>query len=178
MSEGVGSGEQLDESALREWLATQPTLPRPRVAAVGLHLATNAGMLLRIADAVHAQEVLFVDAAYPKARKMRRASRMMSDTMPHQFISAVEFAELMPALAPCVAVEITANSQSVYASTLPTDVTFIVGSERHGIPQPILDQCAYAVHIPMFGQLSSMNVAVSAAVVLYEWVRQQLAQKQ
>jgi len=109
---------------------------------------------------------------------MRRASRMMSDTMPHRFISSAEFSDLMPELGTCVAIEITANSQSVYQAALPEAVTFIVGAERHGVPQPILDYCDYAVHIPMFGQLSSMNVAMSAGVVLYEWVRQQSVRQQ
>jgi tRNA G18 (ribose-2'-O)-methylase SpoU len=172
----MDAGRQLDEDALRSWRNSGQALPRPVIVAVGLALPVNAGMILRIADAVNARQVYFVDAQNPDSRKMRRemrrASRMMTDTDLYQFLPLAAFLPLVPTLGALVALEITTRSRNIYRVELPEQIALVVGGERHGIPPQVLDLCQQAVHIPMMGRLSSMNVAVSLAVGLYEWVRQ------
>jgi RNA methyltransferase, TrmH family len=51
----------------------------------------------------------------------------------------------------------------------------VVGSEAHGLPAAWLDRADVRVRIPMFGRTDSLNVATSAAILLYEAVRQRLA---
>ena len=47
-----------------------------------------------------------------------------------------------------------------------------MGSEEDGISDEYLKLCDYKVGIPMKGNIGSLNVSVSAGVVLYEAVRQ------
>ncbi len=56
--------------------------------------------------------------------------------------------------------------------TKPTAVFF--GQEGAGLPQDIIDDIDINVRIPMAGTIESLNVAVSAAVFLYEALRQRL----
>lgn len=51
-------------------------------------------------------------------------------------------------------------------------VAVAVGAEKQGLTDEVLRQAAHRVRIPMVGRANSLNVATSAAVVLYEAVRQ------
>ena len=52
----------------------------------------------------------------------------------------------------------------------------VIGSEGAGISRLVRENCDFTVSIPMLGKLSSLNASVSAAVLLYEAVRQRSAQ--
>lgn len=56
--------------------------------------------------------------------------------------------------------------------TVPTVV--IMGSEEDGISESLLRQCDFVSKIPMSGNVSSLNVSVATAIILYEIVRQRL----
>jgi tRNA G18 (ribose-2'-O)-methylase SpoU len=44
----------------------------------------------------------------------------------------------------------------------------VLGSERHGLSQEIIELADAAVAIPMFGMANSINVATAAAIVLHQ----------
>lgn len=48
----------------------------------------------------------------------------------------------------------------------------VIGSEGAGISRLISENCDFCVKIPMFGKIKSLNASVSAAILLYEAVRQ------
>ena len=52
------------------------------------------------------------------------------------------------------------------------DDCLMVGSESTGVPDDIYNECEYKVKIPMNSNTRSLNVAVSAAIVLSEALRQ------
>ena len=47
-----------------------------------------------------------------------------------------------------------------------------VGTERDGLTRSVLDAADACVRIPMVGRVNSLNASTSAAVVVYEAVRQ------
>ena len=51
-------------------------------------------------------------------------------------------------------------------------VAIVVGSEESGISQAILNIADQQLKIPLFGNIESLNVSVSAALMIYEAVRQ------
>lgn len=66
-----------------------------------------------------------------------------------------------------VAVEQTAHARS-YATFIPQGPTaFVFGNEVTGVPQPFLDAASEAIVIPMSGKKESLNVSVSAGIVLF-----------
>ncbi|UCD43802.1 MAG: 23S rRNA (guanosine(2251)-2'-O)-methyltransferase RlmB [Candidatus Bathyarchaeota archaeon] len=61
-----------------------------------------------------------------------------------------------------------------YDERLTGSIAFVLGGEGRGISQQLLGKCDGVVRIPMIGHITSLNVGVSAAVVLYERLRQQV----
>lgn len=54
-------------------------------------------------------------------------------------------------------------------------VAIVLGAEGEGISDEVLEVCNTRVAIPEFGHINSLNVSVAAGVVIYEAVRQRLA---
>lgn len=51
------------------------------------------------------------------------------------------------------------------------NIAFVLGSENHGMRREIVDLCTDFIRIPMVEGQSSLNVAVAAALIMYEYVR-------
>jgi len=51
-------------------------------------------------------------------------------------------------------------------------VALVVGSEGTGISRLVSENCDFNISIPMHGKISSLNASVSAALLMYEAVRQ------
>ena len=51
----------------------------------------------------------------------------------------------------------------------PRTGTIVVGAERLGLPQDVVDRCEEVGHIPIASE--SLNAAMAATVGLYEWTR-------
>jgi 23S rRNA (guanosine2251-2'-O)-methyltransferase len=64
------------------------------------------------------------------------------------------------------------TSELVYTADLTVPTAFVLGSEEHGVSQELIRIADHLVKIPMVGEIASLNVSVSAAIALYEGVRQ------
>lgn len=51
-------------------------------------------------------------------------------------------------------------------------IGIVIGSEGKGLRPSVLKHCDFIVKIPMKGKITSLNASVSAAIVMYELVRQ------
>ncbi len=67
------------------------------------------------------------------------------------------------------------GGQELYGMKFDMNVALVIGSEGKGIRPLVLRKCDFRVRIPMTGKISSLNAAVSGAVILFEILRQQLA---
>lgn len=54
-------------------------------------------------------------------------------------------------------------------------VVLVMGAEDVGISPEVMAECDTRVSLPMFGHIGSLNVSVAAAIMMYEVVRQRLA---
>ena len=66
-----------------------------------------------------------------------------------------------------VAVEIAEGAVDVNGFRFPEKTCLVLGNEGGGIYGQVIEQCDFAVFIPMFGKGRSLNVASAAAVVAY-----------
>jgi 23S rRNA (guanosine2251-2'-O)-methyltransferase len=59
-----------------------------------------------------------------------------------------------------------------FESDLTGPLALVMGSEGQGLHRLVRDSCDILVGVPMFGKVSSLNVSVATAVILYEALRQ------
>lgn len=64
---------------------------------------------------------------------------------------------------------------SLYDADLDVDLALVVGSEGKGMRPLVKQKCDFIFSIPMEGMVNSLNVSVSAAISIYETLRQRRA---
>ena len=172
-------GEQLDSQALYErqkiLRAGQSYLPGPTILAAGLEVPENIGSVLRLADAVGCQGVVFINSNSDIShhqKRIQRTARNCDALVNWEVWTPARFLESSDSFQPLIALELTTDSTSIFENALPGKCALTIGSERYGIPPPLLAKCQQAVHIPMYGVNGSMNVTHALAVALFEWRRQ------
>jgi len=62
---------------------------------------------------------------------------------------------------------------NLYETNLRGSVAIVVGSEENGISQDLINMSDISTKIPLKGSISSLNVGVATAIVLYEKNRQE-----
>ena len=63
-------------------------------------------------------------------------------------------------------------ADSLYAADLTGPLALVMGREGSGLGKAIASRCDTLVHLPMAGEVASLNVSVAAGICLYEAVRQ------
>lgn len=132
----------------------------------------NLGTIIRTVDAAGADGVILVgntvDPFHPNAIKASMGA-VFGVT-----IAAVDSAETLVNWAKeneMMIVATSAKGSADYrAATYQRPVLLFMGSEREGLPAPILQQANQTVAIPMRGTASSLNLAVATGILLYEIV--------
>ena len=151
------------------------TLPdRPLVLlAQGVEKPGNLGAMLRTADAAGVGAVLAADPVTDWGNpNVIRASKGTVYAVP---VAATDTAQALAWLADR-GVAVVATTPD--ADLLHTDVDYTgpvavaVGAEKTGLTEAVVEAATHRVRIPMAGHADSLNVATSAAIVLYEAVRQ------
>lgn len=135
----------------------------------GVQDAGNAGSIIRTADAVGCNGVIFlngcVDAFSDKT--VRSAMGSVFHLPIVENISVSDFLDYCRENS--VAVYSTAldkNAESCFSITYGNKKALVFGNEGNGVSQQILNSTEH-VYIPMAGGTESLNVAAAAAVVLY-----------
>ncbi|SCY05215.1 RNA methyltransferase, TrmH family [Nonlabens sp. Hel1_33_55] len=133
----------------------------------------NVGALLRTADAAGIDAVIIVDPISDLFNpNVIRSSVGCIFTVPTATATAAE----------CVSF-LKSKSIDLYAATLQTSERYdlidfkkstaiAVGTEATGLSQTLRDTATANIIIPMSGAIDSMNVSVSAAILLFEAKRQ------
>lgn len=71
-----------------------------------------------------------------------------------------------------VGLEQTTNSVSLYEYRFPRRMVLVVGNERQGLEEDVLQLLDDAIEIPVYGLPYSYNVASATDMALYEYCRQ------
>ena len=66
------------------------------------------------------------------------------------------------------------SEENLFRQKLDKKTAFVLGSEGEGVSPKTVNNCDFITSIPMENNVESLNVSVSAAVVMYEWKRQYL----
>ena len=69
------------------------------------------------------------------------------------------------------------GGETYYSKDMTGPMALVIGSEGEGLGRLIKENCDYLVSIPMKGSISSLNAAVSAAIIMFEVQKQRTAKK-
>lgn len=153
-----------------------PTSPRTfpiTVLCDGITLPANIGAIFRLADAFGVEKVVFggidVDITSHKAKQVSRSTHQW---VPHSQTPGLE-AEISKLKAEgyqIFALEITDQSKPLHKLRIRQEqkIALVVGSEIQGISKEVLNLCDQAIHIPIYGRNTSMNVSNALAIILYD----------
>ena len=64
------------------------------------------------------------------------------------------------------------NPESIYDVALPEKSCFVYGCEGEGLTDAVMEACDRMVWIPQYGSVRSLNLAVSASLMMFEYCRQ------
>ena len=67
-----------------------------------------------------------------------------------------------------VAIELAEGATALHDLRVDGDVCLVIGHEDHGVGKATLDACDDVAYLPQLGKVGSLNVAVAAAVAIYE----------
>jgi tRNA G18 (ribose-2'-O)-methylase SpoU len=143
--------------------------------SVALHSCQNpfaVGAIIRVAHSFLAREIIVIGDSpyYAKASMgMEKYETVVTVADDDAFFAHVRGR-------PVWALEKDHARRSLYeVSAFPPDVVLVLGSERFGLPQGMVNAADDVIGIPMYGVNHSFPVAVAAGIVMSEWARRRYA---
>jgi TrmH family RNA methyltransferase len=155
----------------------------PRLVAVLVDTADpgNAGTVIRVADAAGAAAVLLVgDSVDPHNGKCVRSSAGSVFHLPLAVERDIDAAlEALRAvglrlLATTAVGELDLHDPRT-ERILAQPCAWLLGSEAHGLPVPVLTTADARIRIPIYGRAESLNLATAASICVYAATRAQRA---
>jgi 23S rRNA (guanosine2251-2'-O)-methyltransferase len=160
-------------SQLEEIVASEPG-PERILILDGITDPRNFGAILRTAEAVGVRNIII-----PKDRSVGitpAVFKASAGAVSYLWICRVT--NLRRAISSLKTrgfwiVGLDADAKQAYdGKQYPKKLGIVLGNEERGIRSLISKECDYLVRIPMTGKISSLNVSVAGAVLLYEVLRQ------
>ncbi len=137
----------------------------------------NLGACLRTAEAVGVDAVIAPkDKASGLTPVVRKVSVGAAELIP--FVQVTNLARTLEMLQRMgvwvLGTALDEASSSLYKADLRGNLALVMGAEGTGMRRLTQQQCDGLIHIPMAGQIQSLNVSVAAGVCLFEAYRQRM----
>lgn len=160
----------------RTWTASSVHTPSPALVVVGCDIQDpgNGGAVVRSAEAGGATGVVLAGASVdPWGWKTLRASMGSVFRLPVVRNSdAMEACRQLRDAGVRLIASVPRGGESPERVPLTGDVALLLGGEGAGLTPSLVDVADERLSIPMSGAVESLNVAVAAALVVYEARRQ------
>ena len=156
------------------WPLAKAVAGKPQLVMVPVQTSDpgNAGTLIRVADAVGADAVVFAgETVDPQSAKAVRASAGSIFHLPvaREVNDEKVIAQLRKAGLQIIATTASGEVSLDEATDLLQQPTaWLFGNEAHGLSDQLLRQADHQVRIPIRGRAESLNLATAAAICLYE----------
>ena len=132
--------------------------------------AQGFGAIFRLCDAFLVERLIIGGAFVGlRKRKLIQAAQGTQHWVPWEQTENAAAAVAAAKQAGACVIAIEQTSLGVSPDELPPvfPVVLVVGSEKGGVSQEVIDMADAAVSIPMLGMANSINVASAAAIVLW-----------
>jgi tRNA G18 (ribose-2'-O)-methylase SpoU len=135
----------------------------------------NVGAVFRTSDAFLLEAIYLCGiTATPPHAEIHKTALGAEDTVEWSYFENTLDAirELKQKAYTIVAVEQAENSVSLDELRLSAGkYAIILGNEVKGVEQSVMDQCDLCIEIPQFGTKHSLNVSVTAGIVMWEFFK-------
>jgi tRNA G18 (ribose-2'-O)-methylase SpoU len=139
----------------------------------------NIGSAFRIADALAVKKIFIIDDKnlfnqndnVKIFKKINKTARSCTKYVQYKILTSIEYVNLSKTQEITnISLEITDESKSVENINFADfkHLSIIVGNEKNGISQLLIDNSSFSTHINMFGNNSSMNVTTALSIALYK----------
>lgn len=155
---------------LRDWRRINRVTCEIALVLQSVTYPANVGSLFRIADAAGVSKMFLCSATpLPDSKSVIKTARDKQKTVEWYYEERAESAiDLLKSEGFHVcALEITDEAKPYYNFNFPDKICLVLGNEDHGVSRAVLEKCDSSVFAPMMGKGQSLNVHVSAAVVIY-----------
>lgn len=125
--------------------------------------ASNVAVILRAAGCFGVTSIVYTGKRYTYAKAFHEDTKKFRHSIPT--LAVDDLLKAMPEGATPVVIELVEGAQALPSFAHPDNAFYIFGPEDGSVPQSIIDACEHVVYIPT---KSSMNLAVTANVVLYD----------
>ena len=125
----------------------------------------NVGAVFRTADAMRIERVVLCGiCCCPPNQEIHKTALGAEESVEWQYYK--ETLEAVKALQDSITLEEAAFSiqQSEFSNQ---KIAVILGHEVFGVQQEVIDHCSQCIEIPQYGTKHSMNVSVTAGIVMY-----------
>lgn len=128
----------------------------------------NVGTLVRTAHAVAAEEVVLVGDREWNIEAAKTAEYFTEVTILEDETAFLDYVQQRGWS--LVAVELDERAVSLFDAEYPENPCFILGAERDGLPQSLIEAASVVVQIPQWGLVPCLNLAVAGSIVLYDYL--------
>ena len=143
------------------------------IVAESIEKPGNLGAMLRAADAAGVDAVIVCDPRVDiYSPNVVRASRGAIFTVPVMETNSGQALVFLQRLGIRVLAATPSADEEYTRQDLRGPLAIVVGTEDEGLSEFWLSQADLKVKIPMRGQVNSLNVSVSTALIVYESLRQ------
>ncbi len=133
----------------------------------------NLGTIIRTSDAAGADAVIILKGTCDAfSQKAIRATAGSIFNIPIVYAETDKLLEWLKAKKTSLAATSLDAKKSIFNTDLKKPLAFVFGNEAHGVSSEIKRNADTLLKIPIPGKAESLNVSASAAVCLYEAVRQ------
>lgn len=133
----------------------------------------NIGSVFRLADALGVPEIILCgQSPVPPHKRISKTARSTDQFIPFRYFASITEAvrELKLANYQIVGLEITDESRPIdqFTPVSGQGIALVIGAESLGLLPETLQLLDAAVHIPMYGRNTSMNVVQACGIAVYE----------
>ncbi len=159
-------------------------MPQKIVILDSIRSAHNVGSIFRTSDAAGVQKIYLcgptpdpIDRFGRPQPEIKKTSLGASESVPWEHVGTIEnraTEEILRLIAvlkiegyTVVAVEQGEGSTDLYDFQALEKVAYILGAEVEGVQQELIDAADVTLELPMQGMKESLNVSVTAGIVLF-----------
>ena len=141
----------------------------PTIVLDGISTPENIGSIMRLAGNIGCKRLVFTERVELNQTKINRIAR---NSLKYIDIVFLTYREIKETLTNLIAIETCSESSNIFETKLPLNATFIIGNEKRGISEELIEISQQQVYIPMPGNVKSLNVSHALSIGLFEWYRQ------